>query len=79
MSEELGGWGGLEVVSLSLKGAPPPTPALPASPFGMKFCALFMTLLWELRFQENGTPGDGRTCDPLMPVHVLERPHFFKK
>ena len=52
---------------------------LPASPFGMKFRALFRTLLLELKFGENGAPGDGRTCNPLTPVHVLERSHFFDK
>ena len=31
VSAALGGWGGQEVASLSLKGAPPHTPALPAS------------------------------------------------
>ena len=52
---------------------------LRASPFGMNFCALFLTLLLELTLGGNGAPGDGRTCNPLTPVHVLERSHFFDK
>ena len=61
------------------KRSPLPTFALLASPFGMKFRALFMMPLLELKFKENGAPGDGRICNPLMPVHVLERSHIFKK
>ena len=83
MSEALGGGEGLEVVSLSLKGAPPHTPQhlshLSHQPDGLRFRTLFTTLLLELKFGENGAPGDGRTCNPLMPVHVLERSHFFDK
>ena len=76
----LGGGGGVVLggyFSLS-REPPPPTTALVASPSGTKFRALFITLLLELKLEGNGPPGDGQTCDPLMPVHVLERSRFFK-
>ena len=62
---------------------PPPPPQylshLSHQPDGLRFRTLFTTLLLELKFGENGAPGDGRTCNPLTPVHVLERSHFFDK